>query len=230
MALLKSNEGANFWTSAALAAGAIGIAALLWPSDAASDQRTLESAPSEYDRSDNGDDTTPEVRQFNEERRSRNRRGMQTLLGWSILNIGTSAAGVVLADGRQRHFHEMNAAWNVVNAAIAGFGWYNATTEDPDPSDRYDALASSHNLEKVFLFNMGLNVSYIATGAYLWERGLRTESQRLQGWGPSVIVQGAFLLVFDSAMYWLTRNQRRDFEISAGPRLEDPGVAVQLRF
>lgn len=230
MGLFQTDETSNFWKSAALAAGAIGIATLLWPSDTSADQPDRESHTAEQDLAQTETDATREVRQFNENRLTRNRRGMQTLLAWSALNIGTGTAGMLLTEGRTRHFHEMNAAWNVVNAAIAGFGYYAATSEDPDQGDRYEAVSSAHADEKLFLLNMGLNVSYIAGGAYLWERGVRTESDRLRGWGPSVIVQGAFLLVFDSTMYWLTRNHRRDFEISAGPRVADPGVAVQLRF
>ena len=51
------------------------------------------------------------------------------------------------------------------------------------------------------LFNAGLDVGYMATGAYLWERGIRKDSRGLKGYGQSLILQGGFLFTFDLIMY-----------------------------
>lgn len=49
----------------------------------------------------------------------------------------------------------------------------------------------------------------MATGAYLWERGMRKQSDRQTGYGQSLILQGAFLFVFDTVLY-LVRNSERE--------------------
>lgn len=74
-----------------------------------------------------------------------------------------------------------------------------------------------HSLEKVLLFNAGLNVVYMAVGGWMWDRGNRGEgiaagevsSGRLTGWGLSMVMQGASLLAFDLTMAHVVAQDRR---------------------
>jgi hypothetical protein len=66
-----------------------------------------------------------------------------------------------------------------------------------------EAVIDLQNLDKILLFNAGLDVGYMATGAWIWERGLRKGSERLEGYGKSLLVQGGFLLAFDLVLYLL---------------------------
>ena len=147
-----------------------------------------------------------ELRRVNQARLDRQARGMGVLLGWSALNIGVGTAGYLMTDGPQRYFHQMNAAWNVVNALIAGFGLRGALRDDAASFDGLETLEEGRSFERILAINIGLNVAYMASGAFMWERGLRRDDDRLQGYGPSLLVQGAFLLVFDSTLFTLQRR------------------------
>jgi hypothetical protein len=118
-------------------------------------------------------------------------QGMYVLGGWSLLNIGSALA--LRRDGSNRYFDQMNGLWNLVNLGIAG-----ATLGMGAPEAE---LAN-----KIFALNVGLDVAYLATAAYLRERGKNASSieskNRLVGYANSIALQGAFLLLFDVAMWW----------------------------
>lgn len=128
------------------------------------------------------------------------RRGMLVLGGWAIGNIvvGTSAA-FVAEDPAWQSFWATTAGWNVVNLGLAAGGLLSPTR--PVPAD--DLSAAHHRLEKILLFNAGLDVGYMALGAWAWDRGSsgsglgNLEPDQLAGLGQAVLIQGAFLLVFD---------------------------------
>ena len=98
------------------------------------------------------------------------------------------AAGSVLAGGllarRSPGFARQTALWGVVDGAIAAAGA--AKRRRTGPADR-------RRLRRVLLVNAGLDVGYLAAGAWLVRDG------RWRGDGQAVLVQGAFLLALDSA-------------------------------
>ncbi len=152
--------------------------------------------------------STPNLEQINRDRIQLNSNGMFVLGGWAITNIAIGGIGMTQTGGRTKYFHQMNAAWNTVNLGIAGFGYYGLSNSSLDLS-LSDTINEFHNFENILLFNAGLDVGYMAIGAYLWERGLRKESDRLVGYGQSMILQGGFLFTFDIILYLLSRNQSR---------------------
>jgi hypothetical protein len=155
-----------------------------------------------------------------------NRVAMGVLFGWAALNIGTGVAGHFATQGETRAFFQANAAWNVVNLAIAGFGYHGQATAEPATWDLARSLAEGQKLERLLLLNTGLDVGYLAFGAFLWERGLRKDSERLRGWGKSLLVQGGFLLVFDGVLWFL--NARLDGRLSARLVPAPDGVGLML--
>lgn len=165
--------------------------------------------------------------QANQARQQRSTRALSVLLGWSALNIGVGTAGYFITDGATRYFHQMNAGWNVVNAAIAGFGIIGNRRGDPAEFSPMETMEEDYRLQKILLFNMGLNVAYMATGAYFWERGIRTDDERLRGYGPSLVAQGAFLLLFDTTFFWLQNRGAREYrrQLQVG---WDDGPALRL--
>lgn len=58
-------------------------------------------------------------------------------------------------------------------------------------------------IEKIYLFNAGLDVAYIAGGFYLREKANSNISKydRYKGYGKSIILQGSGLFLFDGIMY-----------------------------
>ena len=138
---------------------------------------------------------------FNKEREHISRTGIKVLAGYSAANIiyGSIAAGQ--ATGSNKYFHEMNAIWNGITLGITGIGFLTAKKEGTLTYS--ESLTKQQNIEKLFLFNAGLDVAYIAGGAYLKERAKTTIKNplRLKGYGESVMLQGGVLLLFDGIMY-----------------------------
>ena len=138
---------------------------------------------------------------FNKEREKITRTGIKVLAGYSVANIiyGSIAAGQ--ATGSNKYFHEMNAIWNGITLGITGIGLLAAKKEGT--LSYGESLKKQQHLEKLFLFNAGLDVAYIAGGAYLKEKAKTTSKNplRLKGYGQSVMLQGGVLLLFDGIMY-----------------------------
>jgi hypothetical protein len=92
-------------------------------------------------------------------------------------------------------------------------------------------VAEFQNFEKILLFNAGLDVGYMALGAFLWERGLRKDSDRLTGYGQSLILQGGFLFTFDLVLYFMNRSQSSQvLEILEQVQFTGTSVAVNIPF
>jgi hypothetical protein len=157
-----------------------------------------------------------------------NRTAMSVLLGWAVLNIGTGVTGHFTTQGDTQAFFQANAAWNVVNLAIAGFGLHGQLTAQPETWGLARSLAEGQQMEKILLLNAGLDVGYMALGGFLLERGLRTDSARFRGWGRSLLLQGGFLLLFDSALWWL--NWRLNTQLTARLIPAPGGVGLQLQW
>lgn len=140
---------------------------------------------------------------FNKERTNITRHGMYALGGWAVTNFAVSGAGWARGRGSNKYFHMGNVVWNTVNLGIAlpsiiqsyrshtaGFTW----------SKTLKAQSSS---EKLFLFNAGLDVGYMMGGLALREFGKNAKKRGdlMDGFGNSLMLQGTFLLLFDTGMY-----------------------------
>lgn len=139
------------------------------------------------------------------------RRHMTVLAGWSGANLLGGATGALLAeDPRWRSFHATNAAWNTVNLGIAAIGAIGvhrrARLEEPAP----DALARQHRgLRTALAVNLALDGVYIGTGAVFVARGGELRGLDLRGMCASLIVQGAFLALFDAHFLHAHRARTR---------------------
>ena len=140
---------------------------------------------------------------FNEERLKMNKKGMLVLGSWAIANIAMSPVLASRSTGSTKYFHQMNGYWNSVNLVIGGIGYYTALKTDPAAFTLSETIKEQHKLEKILLFNAGLDLAYIAGGFYLKERAKSTSgnTERLKGFGQSLILQGGFLFAFDLAFY-----------------------------
>lgn len=150
---------------------------------------------------------------------------MTALLTWSTANIGVGAVGWGIADDPEwKAFHQMSVAWNAVNVAIAVPGLVGAL-RDRGGLDLRGELRAGASLRTSFAVNAGLDTGWVAVGAWMAERGLRTGDARLTGFGRSMMMQGGFLLVFDTTMWLLRGSKDRRFTVSPyiGPML---GVGI----
>lgn len=138
-----------------------------------------------------------------------------TILGtWALGNIAVGATLMGKREGEDKYFHQMNLGWGAVNVALAGFGYYTASKTDPATLDLYASMNAQHQLQKILLLNTGLDIGYMLGGAYLIEHSKNTaldkKPERLEGFGKSIILQGAFLFVFDLTTYFVLASNNED--------------------
>ena len=170
---------------------------------------------------------------FNQDRLQRQKTGMLVLGGWAVGNIATGLALTGQRSGPDKHFHAMNAGWNLVNLAIAGFGYFGAIKADPASFDLYSTIHEHHKFQKVLLFNAGLDVGYMAGGLYLLERSRRggKNADQLKGFGRSIMLQGAFLFAFDLVNYFVQAGHNDDLrDLLSGVQFTGQSVGLVWHF
>ena len=160
------------------------------------------------------------LNKFNKERESISKKGLTVLSSYAAANIIYGSIAASKATGSNKYFHEMNAIWNGITLGITGIGFLTAKKEGILSYN--ESLKKQHNVEKLFLFNVGLDIAYIAGGAYLKERSKTTAKNplRLKGYGESVMLQGGVLLLFDGIMYAIHNRH--------GKNLQKMGEKLQL--
>jgi len=154
------------------------------------------------------------LEQFNQKRLHRTEQAMWILGGWAAANIAVGAIGMGRTNGSQKAFHQMNVGWGAVNLGLAASGLWTATHADPATFDLYQTTLEHHKLQKLFLFNAGLDAGYMMAGAWMQEKSKTTAKNpdRLKGFGQSLLLQGAFLMVFDLGAYLHHRNLEPDLK------------------
>ena len=142
-----------------------------------------------------------DLNSFNRERNKITRNGMKVLAGWSAANVIYSAIATGQTTGTTRYFHQMNVMWGGINLGFAALGYLGVRNKDG--LSLVQSLKQQAGIEKTYLFNAGFDVAYIASGLYLKERSKNTTKnpQKLKGYGESIILQGAALLVLDGVMF-----------------------------
>lgn len=145
---------------------------------------------------------------LNESRLQLNETNMWVLGGWAVANMGVSSVLRSQTTGSTRYFHEMNVIWNVVNLGLAAGGLYGSYGADPAAFGLWETFAEQQKIEKILLFNLALNFTYITAGGYLIERSKNTldRPERLKGYGQSLLLQGGFLLLFDTTQFLMHHN------------------------
>jgi hypothetical protein len=175
---------------------------------------------------------TSELTNFNTYRNEVNQTAMLALGGWAIGNITVGSVLYFKTSGSNKYFHQMNIAWNLVNLGIAGIGYYSSINPDTTIT-LINSLKEQSSIEKILLFNAGLDIAYIMTGFYLKERSKNSEnnSNRFKGYGNSLILQGAFLFLFDLTLYYFQIQNNLPLESLSSSLLISPGfISLQFTF
>lgn len=151
------------------------------------------------------------IKQFDARKNKLNHNGMIVLTSWASANIVGSGIGYALTKSdEEKNFHLMNASWGIVNLGIALPG---LLAKEKTSATLYDLQKSQTQAEKLFLANAILDVVYISGGFYMKEfannQTDKTKQDRFNGFGNSVIMQGAGLMVFDLAMTILNNRNRK---------------------
>ncbi|MCB0595118.1 MAG: hypothetical protein H6557_33080 [Lewinellaceae bacterium] len=170
---------------------------------------------------------------INRQRLEKQRISMLILGGWAVGNIALGATLATQREGEGQYFHAMNAGWNLVNLGLAAAGYLSAVKADPAAFGLYATISEQHKLQKIFLFNAGLDVGYMMGGLYLMERSKNTANkpERLKGFGKSILLQGAFLFAFDlGAFLWQAQGNGDLQPLLEGLSFTGNSVGWVLRF
>ncbi len=145
----------------------------------------------------------PDIDRFNKERLSINRKGMLVLASWAGANVITGAVAQSSTNGETKYFHRMNTIFGSVNLALSGVALLSLNRKT-NTSSFAATFKEQSSVEKIFLFNAGFDVAYLAGGFYLIEKGnSNANPEKYKGYGKSLLMQGSALLVFDGIMYLL---------------------------
>ncbi|MEO6584242.1 MAG: hypothetical protein ABIO05_07945 [Ferruginibacter sp.] len=143
----------------------------------------------------------PDLNRYNEKRQNINKNGLLVIGSWAAGNIIYGSIASSQAVGSNKYFHRMNALWNSATLALSTFG-YLAANKNKQLS-YYQSIKEQSLVEKLFLVNTGIDVAYIVSGFYLREKSKNSlnNSNKLRGYGESVIFQGSVLLLFDAMLF-----------------------------
>jgi len=159
--------------------------------------------------------------------------GMEVLGAWAAANIAVGGVGWASTAGKTKYFHQMNTIWNVANLGIALLGYAGTQKDRNRQYTAAESLDEQKKIERIFLINGGLDLAYIGTGIYLAHRGNVNNSDQSRGYGSAVILQGAFLLLFDATMYTSERrtgNKLREFLIKNPVIFDGKKVGMVVKF
>ncbi len=170
---------------------------------------------------------------FNHRRLDTNRKAMFVLGTWAVGNMAIGGAMMGRKQGETKYFHQMNTGWGGVNLGIATLGYLAATQADPTGFDAFATVHEHYKMQKILLFNAGLDIGYMAGGLYLIERSKNTANkpERLRGFGKSIVMQGAFLFAFDLTVYLFhAKNNTGLRNFVEGLSLTGDGLAFRYVF
>lgn len=129
---------------------------------------------------------------------------MIVLGSWAAANITSGFIVASQTTGETKYFWQMNAYWNLVNGGLAILGYINAGKAMTRKYDLSENVAAQGSMEKLYAFNFGLDLAYIASGFFLRAKGTNetnpASQDQLNGYGSSLVLQGGFLLLMDGLL------------------------------
>lgn len=129
-------------------------------------------------------------------------RNYMTALGaWGLLNVVQGSISATNTVGPEHYFHQMSAYFNAVNVGIAAAGFLGIKKQLLKTNTLTSEIQAQRQIQKILLINSALDVGYFATGLILRNVGIKNLNPKTQGYGGSIMLQGAFLLVYDLLQY-----------------------------
>lgn len=133
--------------------------------------------------------------------------GMKVLKYWGGANLGIGTVGAFTTDGSLQYFNQMNALWGGINLLI-GVIATKTYKNQPQRFELENLYLQQKKIEQNFLMNTAFDVVYAGAGFGMLNYSTRegVQKERLEGYAYSVIMQAAFLFVFDAGMYYLHKR------------------------
>ena len=154
-----------------------------------------------------------DLTRFEKQRVSYSKNAMIGLAGWSVANLVGSGIATNTRNKEMRYFHQMNVMWGGINLAIAGLGYWGAGREKIDNPTLEAVLKHQNKIEKTYLINAGLDVVYIGSGLLMNKTSDNQKNpEKFKGYGNSIMMQGAFLLLYDAVMYAIHRKHGKQLK------------------
>lgn len=121
---------------------------------------------------------------------------MAQLLCWAGLSLGVGVPMLFSSREWVRAFGGMTVAWALVNALIAIVSMLSVRRKARQNANAETIAGWMRQLLRLLWINAGLDVVYVLVGVGLirWE----PTNPMVNGFGWAVILQGAFLLLFDT--------------------------------
>ncbi|MBI1297068.1 hypothetical protein GC175_19135 [bacterium] len=137
------------------------------------------------------------------------RQVSQRLLLWSVISVVVGGWLMRKDNADQRGFGQQAAAWGAIDAAIALGGWFGSQRRSraDDAQSTEVQTKETRNLRRLLWINAGLDVFYMLGGLW-WARKDDPEGRGWAGHGWGVVVQGAFLFVFDVVHALLLKDRQ----------------------
>ena len=134
-------------------------------------------------------------------------RGYMTALGaWGLVNVVQGSISTTNTVGPEHYFHQMSAYFNAVNVGIAAVGFLGIKKQLLKTNTLASEIQAQQKIQKILLINSALDVGYFTTGLLMRNSGIKNQNAKIQGYGGSIMLQGAFLLVYDLLQFGAHRK------------------------
>ena len=152
-----------------------------------------------------------QVANYQSEFNTINKNLMLGLGSYAVSNFVVSGIGYATSENEAtKRFHEMNVMWNTVNIGLAVPGYLKAVRGGGEMTLE-EMVNVQKKTETIFLVNDVLDIGYIAAGLWMRQNAANFPGQEdlYTGYGNSLMLQGAFLFVFDAYAYHVHRNHAK---------------------
>ena len=158
--------------------------------------------------------------------------GMYVLGGWGAANLVSGVVASVNLEGTEQYFFQMNAFWGGVNLLISYTSLRALQKTANEPNFIGYAEMDQRKTERIFLINAGLDMLYIGAGLAMIDGNESGDfnPQRIEGYGQSFVVQGAFLLGFDLIMYYMHKRNKKKHLNPLLKGLQVNGMGITYHF
>lgn len=123
-------------------------------------------------------------------------RAMNVLLGWSGASVMAGSTMLFHDSITIRDMGIQNMAWGVIDAGIALYARHSISSK---MISDISVQKEKQNFRKLLLVNSLLDIVYVGIGTAMTASG----KEKLKGHGYGIIIQGAFLLIFDGINFFL---------------------------